>query len=115
MAARRERQSRQRPPLEFETVRRWTDQISNHAGAIRTLLGSYYYGPIADLHDARLLEAEKLDAARAIMDKVLARYVTLLVADVSQLNRLLEDKAPLSEDNVAWLRRQIEGLDGGRA
>jgi hypothetical protein len=47
------------------------------------------------------------------MNKVLARHVTLLVADVSQLNRFLEDKPPLSEDNVAWLNRQLEGLDGG--
>jgi len=35
--------------------------------------GSYYYGPTANLSDAGLPEAEKLDAARAIMNKGLAR------------------------------------------
>lgn len=114
MAARPERHRRSRPPVEFETVRRWTGAISQQASAISTLLGSYYHGPITNLHDAGLPEAEKLDAVRALMDKVLARHVTLLVEHVSQLNRILEDKPPLSQDNVAWLHRQL-GLDGGGA
>jgi hypothetical protein len=115
MGARSERRRRQGPPVHFESVRRWMDQINIDAGAIGRLLGSYHYGPIYDLHAAGLSEAEKVEAARAIMDKALARYVTLLVGHVSQLNRLLEDKPPLSETDEIWLRRQLEGLDGGRA
>ncbi len=54
MGARSERRRRQGPPVDFESIRRWTDQqpsccrirSTSTPGAIGRLLGSYHYGPI---------------------------------------------------------------------
>ena len=105
MAARR-----QNPPPAFRQVTDICDEMWKHASRIQSLSWN-----IEQLGKDDIPDFDKLDLARLLLNKSLARRLTLLVGAASRLSALLEDKPPLSPKDEAWLRRQLEGLDGGRA
>jgi hypothetical protein len=103
--------ARRRPaPPPFHQVAAMCDEMWHRANRITSLSWG-----IESLKKDDIPDADKLEMARLMLNKSLARNLTLLVGAVSRLNSLLADAPPLSEADEAWLRRQLEGLDGGRA
>ena len=94
-----------RRPVAFSRIEELAHEIAAHGNRIGSLGWN-----IERLAGDDNPEIEKLEVARAVFSKTLARRLVLLVGAATRLNALLEDGPPLSAKDEAWLRRQMAGL-----